>query len=203
MKIFETSFFTIMKTTLHVDDYDNADKYAEIQRKQMPGIYKPRRFYEKPIPNTNQPGPSISQTSSSQTTNQSTVSNEEEINEGNLSVVTNERSGSNEEMDPLADLDPFQTIGPQNANVQSNGNYTDTKSFLNNDTASEDIDELLNARVIEDENDDDDDDDDIEITYQSEDAFKPILSQLLLKRNDEFSGNIPYEEDVSIKCVET
>lgn len=195
-----------MKTTLHVDDYDNADKYAEIQRKQ-PGIYNPRRFYEKPIPSTNQPGPSISQTSSSQTTNQSTVSDEEEIDEANLSVVTNERSGSNEEIDPLADFDPFQTLGPQNDSVQSNGDSTDTKLFLNNHTATEDIDELLNARVVEDENDgdddDEDDDDNIEMTYESEDAFKPILSQLLLKRNDEFSGNIPYEEDVSIKCVET
>lgn len=41
-------------------------------------------------------------------------------------------------------------------------------------------------------------DDDMVITYDTIAHFKPIQSQLQMKRSDDFSDSIPYQEDVSI-----
>lgn len=37
-------------------------------------------------------------------------------------------------------------------------------------------------------------DDDITMLYENKDAFKPIVSECEIKRNDDFSGNIPFAE---------
>lgn len=253
-----------------LDDYEDAVKYAKIQRRQTPPLYNPARAREQPIPIITQPGISSPLVGTNNNDRQASTLNFDDDSEpdddfqgnapilvevqvhgqsnnnGNASDTSNQDrsststslnnvdenssliSSAEEVVDPLAVNDDLQSSSPVLVEVQAddqsyyNGNTSFEKNQdpLNNvdenglliSSAEENVDPLgMKTEAINNHSIDADEEldnlatvqievleDDIVVTYDDKKLFKPIQSQLQMKRNDSFSGSQPFEEDVSI-----
>lgn len=164
------------------DDFDEAERYKNLQRRLTPPVYNPCRVFEQPIPNTSQNSfePSIP-------------------GNGEMCLVQSNEGSADDESDQTAafdDFDGLDEIPLVDMMVIENEEQLDADPLaikeepINNHDIGAEIDILTHTRIIVV-------DDNVIMTFEDEKCFAP-LKEVLVKRNDKFSGTIPYEEDVSI-----
>lgn len=166
--------------------------YKDRQRRILPPIYDERRINEQPIPNINPPDlASIDNDHEREYDGEfeqgHVLHTDNSASDGDISdSFINSAEHNIEEREIELDVldipvdpndDPLATIGPNPI----------VKREVINGEENEDVDTLVSCHF-------DVYDDDVLMCYDNENAFKPMISQWEIKRNDIFSGNIPFIE---------
>lgn len=156
-----------------LDEYADAVEFKNIQRHVIPPVYNPRRLYEAPIANTSQ----------------FTSANEHDFD---LEASTSQHSTPESSTTEYSDFEEVEIPNENNENVEEQHDPLLVKAeIITNHVNNNEIDNLANVRLVKI-------DEDLIMIIEGDDAnaFIPKQSQLGVKRNDEFSGTLPYEEDV-------